>query len=280
VTAAGVPLSVRIEGWSEPQVVDFPVDQPGASAMIGYWGRPTDAYVLKVLKVADLRAALRGRIREPGYVRLLRRLPLADSPFAPTRMARARIGRIHDLCRPWLRDVDRVRARALLACTVPELGTRRRDELLDTVFAERALLQLTPDISRLVDVDLPQLGPTAVPALCQRAVTGAPYRLPLGRGRHGDREIAFLVLLATARRLAQVHSLGLDLSCRFDRRDRCLVFPNVLAPAGEPGLAYVDFFGWATPLGNLAERTGFRIGYSERGPGRWLLRAMARRVTS
>lgn len=275
----GFRLAVRIGGGREPHLVDFPADQPGASGMIGHGDGPAGPYVLKVLKVTDLRAALRDRIREPRYVAALRRLPLADSPFAPTRALQSRIARVHETCRPWLRDIDRVRAAALLAAAAPEIGAARRDELLGAFYADRAAVQLMPTVSRLVDVDFPELGPVAVPALWQSRVTGAPYRLPLDRGRPADREIPLLLLLATARRLADTAAIGLDLSCRFGRRDRCLVFPNVLVPQGTSDLAFVDFFGWATPLGNLAERAGYRIGYGERGPGKWLLRTVAKRVS-
>jgi hypothetical protein len=274
-----VRLAVRIDGGSEPTLVDFPARQPATSAIVGRCEGPAGAYMLKVLKVADLRAALHGRIQEPRWVSLLRRLPLADSPFAPTRTLRTRIARIHDTFRPWLRNVDRPRARALLTRAVPDIPAARRDELIATLFADRTVLQLMPDESRLVDVDFPQLGPSCVPGLWQRAVTATPYRMPLDRRRGDGREIAFLLLLATARRLAQVYALGPDLSCRFDHRDRSLVFPGVLAPPNAPDLAFVDFFGWATPLGNIAERVGYRIGYSDRGPGGWLLRTVARRVS-
>ncbi|MEV6303129.1 hypothetical protein AB0M02_27215 [Actinoplanes sp. NPDC051861] len=274
-----IRLAVRIHGRPEPEMVDFSPDQPGASGMIGYGEGPAGRYVLKVLKVADLREALRGRMREPLYVTLLRRLPLADSSFAPTRSLRSRIGRFHDTCHLWLRDIDLVRARALLAAELPQIGPARRDVLLGGFYAERTALQLMPRMSRLVDVDFPQLGPADVPALWQSRVAGTAYRLPMGRGRSLERAIPLLLLLATARRLARTHSVGLDMSCRFDVRDGCLVFPNVMAPSHTNGLAYVDFFGWGTPLGNLAERTGYRLGYGERGPGRWLLRTVVRRVS-
>lgn len=268
-------LAVRVDGRPDAEVVEFPERQPGARAMVGYGADRSGAYVLKVLKVADLRAALGGCIREPRYLSPLRRLPIADSPFAPSRTLRRRIAAFHDICRPWLRGLDRPRCRALLARTVPEIDPARHDELLDEAFAERPVLHLTPEMSRVVEVDFPDLGPAGVPALCQRAVTGEPYRMPLG-GRRGDRDVAFLLLLATARRLSQVHALGLDLSCRPDRRTRSLVFPKVLADGRD--LAYVDFFGWATPLGNVAERAGYRLGYGERGPGRRLLRTLAGRL--
>ncbi|MFF0234377.1 hypothetical protein [Micromonospora sp. NPDC005254] len=276
---SGIRLAVRIEGRAEPQMVDFSTIQPGASGMVGHGAGPTGPYVLKVLKVTDLREALRGRIREPRYVTMLRRLPLTDSPFAPTRSLRPRISRFHETCRPWLRDIDLVRARTLLATGVPQIGSTRRDELLGAFYAERTMLHLMPEVSRLVDVDFPQLGPISVPALWQSRIVGAPYRLPVERGLISERGLPLLLLLATARWLADKYSVGLDLSCRFDRRDRCLVFPNVLAPYRGLDLAYVDFFGWATPLGNLAERAAYRLGYGERGPGRWLLRMVANGVS-
>ncbi len=269
-------LTVRVSG--EPHQVDFPAHQPSAVTLTGRYFADGGERVLKILKVADLRAALHGRIREPARLALLRRLPLADRPFAPTRSRHQRIAAFHDQTRPWLRDLDPVRCRALLARAVPELPTTRRDELIDTHLKIPGLLQLAPDVSRVTTVDLPELGPSGVPALCQSAITGWAYRLPLGTRCHTDQDFTFLLLLATARRLAEVHAVGLNLRFRYDGRGHCLVFPTVRTAPHGPGLAIVDFVRWATPVGGVTERAAFRLGYGSGGIVRRLTRTLLDRT--
>ncbi|MEO3923321.1 hypothetical protein ABGB07_05610 [Micromonosporaceae bacterium B7E4] len=291
--APDITVRVRIDGRADVREVRFPTWQPGASAMVGYFADGPCRYALKVLKVADVRAGAAGAspIGEPAYLRLLRRVALPESPFAPTRAMRSRIAGFHDSCETWLRDVDRDRARAALRRCLTDLPERRIEALLGELFDGLPTLHLSPGVSCLVDVSFPDLGAADVPAILQQEVGGTgPYRQRL-LGRHVPtpgspgrrRQLAFLVLLSVAGWLAETRRLGLDMSFRVDRRRTALLFPNVLVPETAPHLAYIDYFGLATPDGNLAERTGFWLGYGGNGLGHrfvaWLGRHLSERTS-
>jgi hypothetical protein len=272
----------------------FPADQPGASSLIGYFGGPDGAHVLKVLKVPTVRSWIlgHGTITEPFYVQVMRRVPMRNSAFAPTLEMRDRVGFYNETCVAWLRGVDRDRAAEALA-QVPVGGSRRHiTALLDELYSNGGPLDFAPTLSELVDVGFPPAGPEKVPALVQEDISGAraapaePYLHPLdqrGVARRDEplrrSQISFLVMAAMAWTLARNHHLGLDLSPRPGPRGKLAVrLPNVLIRPDRT-LAYVDFFGLSRPDGNLSERLGHRVLYGEHGALTCCVRRLVRHLT-
>jgi hypothetical protein len=246
--------------------VSFATSQPGASALVGYFTAGSRPRVVKVLKTPEVLTWAKANLSlsEPIYVQLIRRAPLRDNPFAPTRQMRGRVIAVNAVCAERLRGIDRELAAAALAPIVP-MDTRER--LLDRLFADRIEISLMPTVSDVVDVDFPETGPWRIPALVQEAIPGRrQYQFSWsGAGDvDGDRlwHPTFLLLLAFGLQLAAEEDLGLDLVPRPTRT--ALRFTNVLVRPGSANLVYIDFFGLSTPTGNAAERLGHRLGYGGR----------------
>jgi hypothetical protein len=272
---------------TEPTTVSFPLEQPGLSALVGFYEYQGRAYVLKVPKTEELRRwALGGQpVREPRFVKVVRRASARWDSLAPRPSLWPTLEKFNVMCQQWLGSLQRDTAEKALR-RVDGANAARVAGLAEELFEHRRELSFAPRISDAVRITF-RNGPEDVFAIVQENVgsTHAPatpfsrsirrrYLAPAGRAR----ELEFLTLVAYARLLADTHGLGLDLAPRISS-GRFSV-PNVLVRSDAGGLVYIDYFGLAQRDGNAIEAGAFGAMYGRWGAARrlsaWVYRGLTR----
>lgn len=283
-----VPIEVEGLGLDGPGTVSFPLEQPGISALVGFYEADGRPYVIKLPKTEEVqRWALGGHsVREPLKVKAMRRASRRWNSLGPTRSAWQTIEGFNSLCQRCLGAIDRRFAEeALMGVRGAEAGAVAR--LLDELYRDRGELHFAPAVSRTTWVKIPALGPESAFAMIQEQIDSGgspakPFVRSLPRRESNPRtrslELEFLALLACASSLARQHGLGLDLvpSLRWGQ----FSMPNVLVRGDSSGLVYIDYFGFAQRAGNTVEQAAFRALYGRWGTtsqlSAWIYRGLTR----
>jgi hypothetical protein len=282
-----VPVEVAGLGPTEPTTVSFPLEQPGMSALVGFYEYEGRAYVLKVPKTQELRRwALGGQpVREPQFVKVVRRASARWDSLAPRPSLWPTLEKFNAMCQQWLGSLHRDTAEKALR-RVDGANAARVAALAEELFEHRRELSFAPRISDAVRITF-RNGPEDVFAIVQENVgathaPATPFSRPIRRRYLAPadraRELEFLTLVAYARLLADAHGLGLDLAPRISSGR--LSVPNVLVRSDASGLVYIDYFGLAQRDGNAIEAGAFGAMYGRWGAARrlsaWVYRGLTR----
>lgn len=281
VEVAGLPPTA-------PTRVTFPLDQPGISALIGFYESDGRSYVLKVAKSDEVRRwALGGHpVREPRQVRIVRRVSARWNSLAPRASIWPTLEAFNTTCHEWLGSLRRETAEKAVR-QVRGAHAAAVAELVDELFQSRAELCFAPHVSDTVRITFPDRGPENVFAVVQENIgsldaPAIPFSRPIRR-RHPTRaarlgDLEFLTLLAYAGLLADSYGLGLDLAPRFTSGR--ISVPNVLVRRATGALVYIDYFGLAQRDGNAIEAGAFGALYGRWGAARhlsaWVYRGLTR----
>lgn len=279
-------LVVHVTG-AVPNVVlaTFALDQPGASAFVGFFEHDGAEYALKLLKTRDVRQwfATQDRFREPSYVRAVRALSITSNPFNPTPDLWPTIESDNLTCQRWLCHVARDTAQDILRRVIQETDVSSTRALVDDAFGHLSSLDLAPRTSVATRIQLGPDGRTRAYALVQESAgkTARSFSRTLQVRRRLDGgarrlQAQMLVLLALAIELAATEGLGLDLTPRF--RGRLVSVPNILVRADEEHLMYMDYFGFARMDQTSGEAGLFRALYGDRGVAMPLARRIYREL--
>lgn len=260
--------------------VVFPVEQPGNSALVGFYEFQGDSYVLKVLKTDAVRrwACTRIGMREPPSVRFVRRASYRWNSLAPRPSVWPTLERFNRLCQRWLYAVPREVAEVSLR-RVETADARVAARLVAEAYVGQEKLHFAPAVSNVIRVSFVDDGPRNTFAVAQEDCGSASVRaLPLSL-RLSPQPIAsearpqmlkLLIFLAHCGAIAADSGLGLDLSPRFEPGGFRL--PNLLVRPETGDLAYIDYFGLAQRDGNVVEASAFGALYGKLGLVRLLSR--------
>jgi hypothetical protein len=260
-----------------PVELRFPLNQPGASSILGLFNFEDRRYVAKLLRTKQVDASAFGRnFTMPLARKLLRDLPIKDNPLRPTRTTILRVSACIDQCQRKLAKVNRAMAQSALvhALKVPDANSAVVPIVVNlALYNGQELLNLFPIGTRLVPARINTDTPLRTAAVIQEDVTDgtgkqAAYEavLPLSRRTPDHLDAQFLILCALAMQLLRESHLGLDLFPHWGgRRARIVKQPNVLIRSDRTAITYVDIFGLFFPEGNVAERLGCNLLYGQRG---------------
>ena len=284
------PTAVLVDvGGLRPDGIEtvlFPVNQPGISALFGFYESGGGSYVLKIPKTAIIRrwAFERTAMQEPGYVKAVRRVAARWDSLAPRPASLPVFERFNAMCQHWLGAVTPAALEGALS-RVDGAVTSTASRLVAELLELRPDLHFAPRTSHPVQVSIPDGEIQNVFAIVQENVGSLEEPasvLNVSIGRHALRprdraiQLQLLALLAYAVDLASAHGLGLDLAPRLGTRG--ISMPNVLVRPGTGALVYVDYFGLAQREGNSVEAAAFKALYGRWGGARQLSSRLYRRL--
>jgi|SRR5579859_2719430 len=285
VTDGFVYQKIEFNGYYGNSILQFPVHQPGASSIIGFFSIGQHYYVAKLLRTRYLDNSKFGRIfTEPLIRRCLKHLPVKSNPLSPTPKIVPVVDSYIKRCKEQLLNIDHRKACSAIASM---LNLTKGDCLLLARLAGLTLelgldsMDLFPRSTYLTIARIPVVGVRTL-ALIQEDITSGRIRpsvyqlkFPISSSHLTAVDASFVILCALAVKMSREYGIGIDLFPHVDNiTSRVIKFPNVLLKINSSGIAYVDTFGLFSKEGNIPEQLGNDMLYSKHGIIPILMRRM------